>query len=211
MGRAGSSRPTKSGGAMGASEKPRPAQTRSHVAAGGWYPPLPQRLCRLCRGGYQPPAIPAQHRFICGARQTTCETHPHPSGLRPSTFPPSRGKVSGARVTAPAKENVPSTVILRPQAEESVPLVLGDGRETRGRGKRILRFAQDDTGVGAAVYFSSSLRTAMASKQSPLPLVSAWRRKPGPLPCFSFSRRTRCAGLRREAACGGKLFTPRPA
>ena len=42
MGRAGSSRPTKSGGAMGASEKPRPAQTRSHVAAGGWYPPLPQ-------------------------------------------------------------------------------------------------------------------------------------------------------------------------
>ena len=27
---------------MGASEKPRPAQTRSHVAAGGWYPPLPQ-------------------------------------------------------------------------------------------------------------------------------------------------------------------------
>ena len=46
----------------------------------------------------------------------------------------------------------------------------------------------------------------MASKQSPLPLVSAWRRKPGPLPCFSFSRRTRYAGLRREAACGGGLL-----
>ena len=97
---AGSSRPTKSGGAMGASEKPRPAQTRSHVAAGGWYPPLPQRLCRLCRGGDQPPAMPAQHRFICGARrpparQTTCETHPHPSGLRPSTFPLPGGRSAG--------------------------------------------------------------------------------------------------------------------
>ena len=136
-----------------------------------------------------------------------------PSSVWPSAIhlPPSRGKVSGARVTAPAKENVPFTVILRPQAEESVPFILAGGRETRGRGKRILRFAQDDTGVGSGGHSSSSLRTAMASKQSPLPLVSAWRRKPGPLPCFSFSRRTRCAGLRREAACGGKLFTPRPA
>ena len=37
-----------------------------------------------------------------------------------------------------------------------------------------------------------------ASSQSPLISVSAWRRKLRPLPCSSASRRTRCAGLRRE-------------
>ena len=65
----------------------------------------------------------------------------------------------------------------------------------------------EGTGLGIGLLYAGGfrrLRTAGyfahggSSSQSPLVSVSAWRRKLRPLPCSSSSRRTRCAGLRRE-------------
>jgi len=55
----------------------------------------------------------------------------------------------------------------------------------------------------AATYFAHG----GSSSQSPLVSVSAWRRKLRPLPCSSFSRRTRFAGLRRESRWIGQNAT----
>ena len=76
-----------------------------------------------------------------------------------------------------------------------------------GEGGWPLGQTDEGTGLGIGLLYAGGfrrLRTAGyfahggSSSQSPLVSVSAWRRKLRPLPCSSSSRRTRCAGLRRE-------------